>query len=194
MPSIFYLSIIIIVGLIGSGLSVASMLKNSTSPYGLEINQWRADPKSGGLEANPYQRDLTAISGSLPLNANEAVTFHRATDDTGERLNFRCTYKISDEISNTRFWTLNLVDNQGRVIKPSEGYNIALYSQHLIFDTKGKFLLTLSPQPHSGNWLPIKGEGQFRLTLRMYDTPIVSNSEIFETNLPNIARIHCPES
>ena len=55
----------------------------------------------------------------------------------------------------------------------------------------GSFVISVSDQVHSGNWLPISTDGPFSLVFRIYDTPLTTGGEVSDTMMPRVLREEC---
>ncbi len=179
--------------LVGSvtGLGLTWIMSDRENGFGaLDIGSWRAWPRSGTFDADPYARAVFARSGELPIGFSEGVTFVATTDDAGRRLNGRCVTRISGKFLPARFWTLTLYDARGRLIENSaERYGLT--SAEALFTMNGDVEIRLAPRAQSGNWLPTGQSERIVAVVRLYDMPTgVARSEV--TQMPRVTQEQCP--
>jgi hypothetical protein len=157
----------------------------------LSIGTWRASPKSGTTDIDPYARANIARSGRLPIGLGDGVSFTATTDDSGRLLDGRCDVVITGTTPQARFWTLTLYDPEGQFITNSlnrQGFT----SQELIRNGDGSFELTVAPRARPGNWLPTGGAERYVLVLRLYDTPVgIATRAEREAPMPSIKEGSC---
>lgn len=174
-----------------SGLGMTWLMSARENGFGaLEIGTWRAWPKTGTQEADPYARAVFARSGELPIGLSEGIAFVTATDDQGRAIDGRCITRISGKLLPARFWTITIYDGRGRLIEnPAARYGFA--SPEILFDAGGSIEIWLSPRAHSGNWLPTGESERIVAVIRLYDTPTgVARSEAAQ--MPRVTREKCP--
>src|ERR1700743_663283 len=82
----------------------------------LSIGAWKAWPKSGSVDIDPYARAGIARSGELPIGLGAGVTFYAHSDDGGRSFDGRCTFSISGMTPPARYWTVTLYDPEGRLV------------------------------------------------------------------------------
>lgn len=155
-----------------------------------QIGAWRAWPRSGTSDADPYARAVFSRSGELPIGIAEGIAFSATTDDQGRVLDGRCTTKISGRLLAARYWTLTLYDGRGRLIEnPAARYGFA--STEVVFQTDGQIEIWLSPRARSGNWLPTGENETIVAVMRLYDIPagVVARGEGSE--MPKIMQERC---
>lgn len=156
----------------------------------LNIGAWRAWPRSGTFDADPYARASFARSGQLPIGLSEGIAFTAVTDDEGRAIDGRCTTRIKGKLLPARFWTITIYDARGRLIENSSA-RYAFTSAEVLFNADGEVDLWLSPRAHSGNWLPTGESERIVAVIRLYDTPTgVARSEAAQ--MPRITRERCP--
>jgi hypothetical protein len=179
---------------IGAGLGLASaQFAVAGRPWlgKAEIGAWTAWPRAGGRDADPYMRAHLARGVNLPLGAGEGLELIALRDDRGDPLDGRCRYTISGATPTTRAWTLNVTDEAG------QPYNLPLDRKgfsdaEIVRGEDGGLSIVAGSDPEAGNWLPLPSSGRFRLTLRLYDTPISSHAgELRPAALPAITRLDC---
>lgn len=174
---------------VGLGLTAVSVGRGTGAGV-LQIGPWTATPKAGTLEADPYARAVTARLGTLPLALADGLTLTADADETGRRLDGRCTYRVSGQMPPARFWTLGVVDSNNEPAAPA-GQRRGFTSYEVLRAADQPLEMTVAPAARPGNWLPSGGGEAIRLILRLYDTPIATTIST-STGLPAVARVHCP--
>jgi hypothetical protein len=166
-------------------------ITRGTSFDALSIGTWRASPKSGTTDIDPYARANVARSGRLPIGLGDGVSFIATTDDSGRALDGRCDVVVAGTTPQARFWTLTLYDPEGQFITNSlnrQGFT----SQELIRNLDGTFEVAVAPRARPGNWLPTGGAERYVLALRLYDTPVgIATRAEREAPMPSIKEGSC---
>ena len=180
---------------LGLGLfATALAVDRGWDPGTVGIGPWTTRPGIGTTAIDPYARARLALTGQMPLAANEGLTFRAETDDTGYRLVLGCTYRLSGSMGPTRFWTLTALDAAGRAMDDG-AHRSAFTSATVIRDTDGALAIDVGPEARPGNWLPTAGRGAMELVLRFYDTPLAdARADLALATLPAIARQSCTTS
>jgi hypothetical protein len=157
----------------------------------LTIGAWKAWPKSGSVDIDPYARATIARTGELPLGTGDGVAFYARTDDAGINLDGRCTISVSGVTPAARYWTLTLYDPEGRLVANTIDRH-GFTSAEILRDIEGRFTIAVAPRARPGNWLPTGGIERYVLVWRFYDTPIgVATRTAKEAPMPAIARKTC---
>lgn len=175
-----------------TGLGSAYVALHGAPPVGgVQVGPWKSWPSMGSRQSDPYSRAIVTISGALPLGSGEGVIFVADRDDRGEPLEGRCVYRVSGDVPQARAWTLTLTDGRGEAIDSGLGETTAA-STSVLRGPDGLPSLTLAHDPMPGNWLQTPAKGRFRLTLRLYDSPVSLSARAPETRtMPTIARLSC---
>lgn len=174
-----------------SGLGLTWVMSARENGFGaLNIGAWKAWPRSGTSEADPYARAVFARSGELPIGISEGVAFVAVTDDQGRAIDGRCITRISGKLLPARFWTLTIYDGRGRLIEnPAARYGFT--STEVVFGAEGDVEIWLAPRAHGGNWLPTGENERIVAVIRLYDTPTgVARTEAAQ--MPKVIREKCP--
>lgn len=158
----------------------------------LTIGAWKARPKTGTAEIDPYSRALIARSGELPIGTGDGIAFSTVTDDRKRPLDGRCDVVVSGVTPPARFWTLTLYDQGGRLVGNAlQRYGFT--SQEIIRGADGSFEIHIASRARAGNWLPTGGIERYALMLRLYDTPVgVATRSQRDAPMPSIATVQCP--
>ena len=175
----------------GLGLSSAFWATKGEYPLGsVAVGAWTTWPKAGSRDADPYTRAINARTGDIPLAVGEGLILRAAGDDAGRALDTRCAYRIGTTMPQARYWTLTLYGDAGRPVT-GEGRS-SFTSAEVLRDATGGFVITLSREARSGNWLMMPGSGRVSLVLRLYDTPASSGSAALDrASVPAIERLEC---
>lgn len=177
---------------VGVGLGMTWYSITHGAAFGaLTVGAWKASPKSGTLDIDPYARASIARSGRLPLGLGDGVAFTASTDDDGHPLDGRCDVLIKGTTPQARFWTLTVYDRDGQFVANSlnrQGFT----SQELVRNADGTFEITAAPRARPGNWLPTGGTERYLLALRLYDTPVgIATRAEREAPMPSIRQGSC---
>jgi hypothetical protein len=156
------------------------------------IGAWKAWPKTGTSDIDPYARAAVARSGELPIGSGDGVAFLARNDEKGRPLDGRCDISVSGITPAARFWTLTLYDTQGHLVSNSlQRYGFT--SQEIVRNADGSFEIRIAPRSRAGNWLPTGGLDRYLLMMRLYDTPVgVSTRSQRDAPMPAITTVGCP--
>jgi len=191
LRSIFNLLIIFLIGLgIGSSTAWYSIQK-SHGIGAINIGQWSAWPFVGGSAVDPYTGAKVVADGSLPLGAAEGLAFEAVKDEDDALLRLECTYRLEGVTPPAKLWTLVAYNTDGSPVTPSPGGTSAKYSGNLMRFPDASFVINIGKNPVSGNWISTNGKGNFKLVMRLYDTPVTSTSGLIDPVMPKILQIGC---
>lgn len=191
MRSIVILLFIALAGVGLGGITAWYSIQQSHGIGAINVGPWTAFPFAGADEIDPYTVARAVANGTVPLGATEGLAFESITDSAGEALQLDCNYRIEGITPPSKLWTLVAYDRQGFRVKPALGGMSAKYSGAIVRFTDGSFLISVSSRPKPGNWLALRGLGTFRLVLRLYDTPITSNTGLLAPSMPAIIKGEC---
>ncbi len=183
--------IVIVIGLALGGFTANYSIQRSHGIGAINIGQWSAWPFVGGSDVDPYTSAKVAADGTIPLGAAEGLAFEAVTDDDGKPLRANCSYLLSGSTPPARLWTLSAYDKKGEYGKPTAAGVSAKHSGNMVRFPDGTFTISISNYPKSGNWLSLQGDEEFKLILRLYDTPITSSSGLIDPIMPTIRRQEC---
>ncbi len=184
---------------IAIALIIAVALGVSTAWYAVErgflfgavtAGAWTAWPTAGAANADPYSLATLARTGEVPLGSGEGITFTANTDTAGEPLSGDCTYDVTGQTPPARLWTLTAYDDAGRLMV-NAAHRPSFHSREIVRRPDGSFVITVSPDVSSGNWLPVGRSEHFRLVLRLYDTPLTTSSRNADLSVPRIVKDGC---
>ncbi|MGO4704541.1 DUF1214 domain-containing protein [Microvirga sp. 2MCAF38] len=174
------------------GLGSAYWAARGDYPVGeIEIGPWRAWPKVGTPEVDPYARAIIARRAEIPLAIGEGLALKANTDSMGRKLLSSCTYRVGSVTPAARIWTIAVYDEKGKLIRPELGRS-GFTSSEILRNGADGFDIVLSRDVQAGNWLQLTGGDAFTLILRLYDMPgALGASALEKTTLPTIERLGC---
>ena len=181
------------IGLVLGGLTAQYSIQRSHGLGAINIGQWSAWPFVGGSEIDPYTAAKVAADGTIPLGAAEGLSFEAIYDKDGELLRKECYYSIAGITPPARLWTLAAYEPTGEFVSSSDKEISAIFSGNTVRFPDASFQILAGKNPKAGNWLPVKGNGPFKLVLRLYDTPITSSSGLVNPTMPEIRKTGCSE-
>jgi hypothetical protein len=190
-PSLPSLIAVTLLGTALGGFSAWSAIERAKDFGAIRVGPWHAISYSGIAEVDPYTIARTVVDGSVPLGATEGITFDASTDRDGRQLVLECDYVVEGVTPSAKLWTLAALDARGRSIEAAPGSRSGAYSGAILRFPDGSFRIDVSRHPRPGNWIGVSGDGDFRLALRLYDTPLISTSGVSELDMPAIRREGC---
>lgn len=184
---LFVLAIGIGVGAVTAWFSI----QRSHGIGAINIGVWTAWPFAGGSEADPYTVARVISDSAVPLGAAEGLAFETQHDDDGEPLRLECAYRLEGTTPPARLWTLTPYRLDNRPIESLGEMPVHASSHGLLWFPDGTFHLTVGGPPAPGNWIAARGEGRYRLVMRLYDTPITSSSGLVDPVMPRVIALGC---
>ena len=173
------------------GFSTAWLAVERGHPLGdVVVGAWAAWPSAGGPDADPYSVAALARTGEVPLGAGEGLAFTATRDSEGRPLSGRCHYLVAGQTPPARLWTLTAYDSDGRLMA-NAARRSGFHSREILRRADGGMQIAVAPDVESGDWLPIARVDNFRLVLRLYDTPLTTATEFTGIDMPTIERRSC---
>ncbi len=175
---------------IGSAVWVAEQGINGSV---VSIGPWQTQLASGSERADPYTRAAVSLNGLFALTPDESLYFTASTDSDGKPLMVDCTYKLMGRDLPARWWSITAYGPDNYLIPNSqERYSVARSS--LLREADGSFIISVSPDASSGNWIPTgmpADSKTFILMIRLYnpEKALIKNPQNAE--LPAITLESC---
>ncbi|WP_455482292.1 DUF1214 domain-containing protein [Bartonella sp. B35(2025)] len=172
------------------GILSVDYILNSFNNFGrFTIDEWNAYPQVGTANTDPYTRARTAKRGEISLGRTEGLIFQIWKDNHGRPLRPHCHYLLKGHIPEARLFTLYTAD---RFLKPYTSSNevpFELYTNNIIYESDGSLHINISSTPKTGNWLATVSQKEFGLILTLYDTSIISATELQKLTMPSVEQI-----
>lgn len=152
------------------GVLSAWLWLTRTGMAGVDAGAWRVNLLAGNTQADAYTRARIAISAVLALDRSETLYYTTDHDDTGSALRAECHYLIEGRPPEARWWSITAYGADHFLFENSDRrYSIGTESAQL--DEQGRFKVSLGPTSNgtSAAWIPTRGSGGMRLTLRLYN-------------------------
>lgn len=176
----------------GGGIVVSLYALGATQGFGaIKLGAWEAFPELQTADADPYAKSHRARAGKLLYGSAEGLAFTASVDDSGDRLNAACSYRISGQTPPARLWTLFTSDNSGNPASIRPGLPAALNSWTILRRADSSFTIDISASARPGNWLALPAAGTFRLVLTLFDTPTAGSSGVIDLAMPRLTKIGC---
>lgn len=157
---------VILVGIaLGSGFAIWQ-IRSSGLGQDIRVGPWTTGSDIGTADADAKTRAIVALRGLLALPKQEARYFTARTDSDGRPLSGRCTYAVTGNRPEGRWWSVTLYDREGWLI-PNAQRRHSLGSSGLTEEQSG-FGFIIGPDAVGPNKIPTGTSGPFELTLRVY--------------------------
>ena len=177
---------------LGLGVYTAWVVTGQFAGFGtLTIGQWTSHPRAGTEQADPYARAWTARAGVLALGRAEGLAFRAVRDSDGARLIGSCSYTLSGQIPASRLWTLHVVDETGRPLRPARDAPAQIHSRSILRAPDGTVSISISSRIAPTNWLHVEHDGAIELVLTLYDTTIATDTGLLDVTMPLIRNAGC---
>lgn len=171
--------------------SAYAVLRGDYPVGGVAIGPWRAWPKVGTSEADPYARIIMARRSEVPLAISEGLALKAVTDSEGRKFDARCRYRIGSVVPAARLWTLAAYDGTDHPVRSELGRS-HFTSSEVLRNADGGFSIRLARDVQPGNWIQLPADGPFSLVLRLYDMPGAAGAAALDAGaLPAIERLGC---
>lgn len=187
-------AVIVLGALTGAGTAVA-VTGGSLGGGSLTNHGWSTDTTIGSDSANPWVAARVARVGLLALNRDETVYFDRTTDDTGARLDERCSYIMTVRELPARWWSVTLYDKGNMLAANSDNApsfdasQAGLTKADPAVPTKVLIAPARTPAVDTTAFISSTAAGQFSLTLRLYNPENATEDSLKQLPLPSITRL-----
>ncbi|MEM1579005.1 MAG: DUF1214 domain-containing protein [Archaeoglobaceae archaeon] len=149
---------------------------------------WKVNLLAGSERADIYSRAVIAKNFLYVLNKSEAVYYIATTD--GERaLSRNCDYRIVGKDLPARWWSITVYGEDNFLIENEFGiYSVTSAN---VLKNNEIWEVYISKEKKGLNWIPLRGEGGFYITLRLYNPQKVVYEMPEKIELPRIFREEC---
>jgi len=181
------------------GLGSAWWAINAGFGGALQNGAWTTDPNIGSEQTNPYARAAVARAGLLALSKHETFYFTASEDDAGQPLTTACTYRLTGQPLDTRWWSITAYGADHYLIpNPANRYSQAMNT--VARNAENGFTIIVSPGGTGENGIPTGFESTggehdtgapFSLTLRLYNPAEAIYSNLENIPLPTLTREDC---
>ena len=183
---LFFILLAVITGL---GVAAYRISKVQTSPAFAQYGSWRGS-KDLPLNRDELVTTQVTLFALFALPSNEAIYLFAANDAQNELLNGRSDYSLEGNINDIKsaYWSITAYGKDQFLISNASN-RYSFNANNLSTDTLGNFRINISAKPKTGNWLPVQGDAQFRLVLRIYQGNKSFVGNLDKTNLPVIRKL-----
>ena len=186
---ILFLALAVVIGLGSAWYALENGLPITTK----SIGPWKIWFEAGRIDPDPYTRAYVARTGRLPITSTHALYYIAKTDQDGYRLTTNCEYELLGAPLEAEWWSIAIYDSYGNVfpnLANRYSYNSANTTRH----ENGKFNIVISQNARPGNWLPVSGDTQLMIMMRVLGAARKEESQAMvamEQKLPVIKRGAC---
>ncbi|MDO9417332.1 DUF1214 domain-containing protein [Pararhizobium sp.] len=189
IPFLFAIALAVAFG--GGIFSAVYALKATVGFGAITLGPWQAFPVAQTADADPYAKAHRARAGRLLLGGTEGLSFIAPVDSSGAVLRGNCSYEIAGLTPPARFWTLHTVDSNDAPLDPPGDLPFAFNAWTALRQPDNSFVIHVSPEAKSGNWLALRHAGPFKLVLTLLDTPTAGSDGVVDLTMPDLRRTGC---
>ena len=163
--------------------------------HNVAIGTVRAGPWQSALRAaadpDPYVRASLARSGGVALALSEGLQLRASVDDGGAGLKSSCQYRVSGNVTPSRYWTLR-VQTMAPPATETAFHRSVFTSSEVLRDNQGNWAIEVGPDVRAGHFLPVVAQGPFELVLTLYEPTVLGGaSALSREQLPHIQAGDC---
>lgn len=183
-------TILVLAAVVTGVLATKPVMSYMVDRLAIHNGPWRTSAGVGSADANLYERAAVAVAGLYGLAKEETIYYTAFTDSDGQELNGRCDYTLSGRPFPTRWWSLTMYGADYYLVENPAN----IYSRHagnLEFEPDHSYMVQISAQAKPHNWLPTPANGEFSITLRLYNPEAAIHEHLGSVQLPSIQRENC---
>jgi hypothetical protein len=175
----------------GSALALSGGLMGGASAGVLRAGQWSTDLTVGATAASPWVRARIARVGLLALPRSETVYFDRRTDEAGDPLDGRCTYRLNGQPIPARWWSVTLYGADQMLARNED----SAASVDLTRLGPDRWSAVIGPRaPVTGEpWLSTAGAPAPILMIRLYNPDPADDAALAALRLPSVEKLGCEQ-
>lgn len=182
----FILAVLVAAGV--GAVSAYMMIEKKSAASAVRNGSWAINTNIGAQDTDPYVKAHVALHALLALNKSEAIYFVAAKDAAGEALRGGCTYKVSGQPIDARWWTITAYGADDFLIPGGEGH-FAVSVNEL---GTGNFSFPIAPALSGDTTGLATGEAaHFSLLLRTYNPSPSLLNDPGSAALPVITKENC---
>jgi hypothetical protein len=175
----------VLLGVVGGWASALWFIDSvGSKPAGASGN-WRVWDLASGTSSNPYALAHFLFEGRVPPAQSLFRVYSNARDDEGSKLRSDCTYKISAEALESRWWSLSVgpMDSQDR------DSSSVITSEDVVRAANGAVDVAVAKQPVAGNWIRPAMSGNMVIQLVFANEGALQPADGLK--LPAVKRVDC---
>jgi hypothetical protein len=182
--------IILIALLIGVGSVLLYFQIQMKTGLNVTNGPWNTSLLAGKEIAGMYLTAMGAVYGPLGLDPSETIYFIAIHDSKGEKLDYRCNYRIEGKDLPARWWNITVYRDYDWI--PNDQNRWSFSKTNIKFDKDKRWTVKLSSTRQEGNWLPLGDKkGVLLLNLRFYNPELSAIKNLTTIELPTIIKEGC---
>ncbi|WP_395689966.1 DUF1214 domain-containing protein [Aestuariivirga sp.] len=151
MQRFIWASTYIVGGLAAGCFSAILMIQQSADQLLSGSGAWSMRKAGLGARTDVYARSHDLLAGRLPPPPGQISEAIASSDDEGEALSPRCTYRLSSAEPLPEWWSLSAI--AGRTADAA--LQASMHSGSVLAAADGSITITASSLPAPGNWLKL---------------------------------------
>lgn len=183
-------AICITLGLVSGAAYAINQVRGGFNDGTITNGFWTTGKSFGSADATALTRARVALAGLLALPAKEAMYFTAKVDSSGKALDGRCTYVVTGEKLDGRWWSVTLYEGEGWLVK-NDANRWSIPANMADANANGSWSFAVSPDAQKGAWLPTGKAKAFDMTLRLYHPSAAAIANPERVLLPTIKRQEC---
>ena len=175
----------VLLGVVGGWASALWFIDSVGSTPAGTTGSWRKWDLASGTSSNPYALAHFLFEGRVPPAQSLFHVYTNSRDDDGNNLQSECTYKISAEVLESRWWSLSV----GPLDSTDKDSSSVITSEEVVRGSDSSVDVAVARHPVAGNWIRPAMAGSMVIQL------VVSNEgasqAVASLTLPKVQRVGC---